>query len=184
MLVGAMSLPLRAVVSVLAVAASAVPLGAQNSIHSRANVNDPVSHGKIGDGKLSLNEAIQLHNGTLPRSRLSALEQAQLVGSLDISIVDVDAKVTPTITVERDLDVVIDTAHGFNLDGQNGRVRIDLGRTRGILATSDFCSFRRLRVQGGQHGIAITQNDTLFGASVEDVDFSGQSIAGFRFSTA
>jgi hypothetical protein len=53
------------------------PSGAP-SFHAIAFVNDPLSHGTLGDGLLSLNEAILLHNGTLLPSQLSAAEAAQL----------------------------------------------------------------------------------------------------------
>ncbi|MEC7726879.1 MAG: hypothetical protein VYD05_15260, partial [Planctomycetota bacterium] len=48
------------------------------AFHQIAFVNDVLSHGAVGDGYLSLNEAIRLHNGTLPVAQLSTAEQAQV----------------------------------------------------------------------------------------------------------
>nr|MBP8301503.1 hypothetical protein [Planctomycetota bacterium] len=57
-----------------------VPAGAPAgpAFHAVADVTDPLSHGVLGDGLLSLNEAIQLHNGTLLWSQLSAAEQSEI----------------------------------------------------------------------------------------------------------
>lgn len=69
-----------------------------------ATVNDPLSHGTLGDALLSLDEAIRVANGTLLPTALSAGEQARLTGTgplLD-SIV-IDAMVTPVITLQNPL---------------------------------------------------------------------------------
>ena len=58
----------------LLLSAMAVPQGP-----TVATVNDPNSPGTVGDQLLSLDEAIQLANGTLAASALSPAEQAQVV---------------------------------------------------------------------------------------------------------
>ena len=78
-----------------------------NGPGATANVNDPASHGAVGDAKLSLDEAIQLANGTLSLAALSAQEQALISGSGAVTTVRVDAAVTPTITVQSPLTDVL-----------------------------------------------------------------------------
>ena len=71
--------------------------------HAVAFVNDPLSHGTVGDGLLSLNEAILLHNGQLAYTALSPAEQQQLslipgTGSTtDVTWIDIDSANTPVI---------------------------------------------------------------------------------------
>ena len=68
-----------------------------------ATVNDPQSHGTIGDSLLSLDEAIQLANGTLALQSLSAAEQANVSGSGAVTAIMVHAASTPVITVQAPL---------------------------------------------------------------------------------
>ncbi|MEO6597440.1 MAG: hypothetical protein ABIP94_22075 [Planctomycetota bacterium] len=73
-----------------------------------ANVDDPMSHGAVGDGFLSLDEAIRLANGALAIGSLSAAEQARLVGTGTIvETIAVDASTTPTITLQAPLSSVM-----------------------------------------------------------------------------
>tara|TARA_R110002072_G_scaffold302863_1_gene489310 strand:- start:18307 stop:19950 length:1644 start_codon:yes stop_codon:yes gene_type:complete len=65
-----------------------------------ANVDDPQSHGTVGDSLLSLDEAIQLANGTLSLASLSAAEQARVIGIGDVTQIIVDRAITPVITVQ------------------------------------------------------------------------------------
>jgi len=153
-------------------------------VHSIAEVNDPLSHGVVGDSLLSVNEAIQLHNRTLLTSQLSIAEQNQLSGAgSDIAWINIDASSVPTITVERDFDVIQDWPHGFLLQGFNGDAEIDFsgsGIQHGFRATSNFASWRNLILRGGPRGIELQQTDASFGGTVLDhVTFVGQSIAGF-----
>lgn len=153
-------------------------------VHSIAEVNDPLSHGVVGDSLLSVNEAIQLHNRTLLTSQLSIAEQNQLSGAgSDISWINIDASSVPTITVERDFDVILDWPHGFLLQGFNGDAEIDFtgpGIQHGFRATSNFASWRNLILRGGPRGIELQQTDASFGGTVLDhVTFVGQSVAGF-----
>ena len=117
---------------VTAVAKAQVPL------HSLALINDARSHGQVGDRYLSLNESIQLSNQTLPLSLLSADELRQINGFGDIAFAEIDARVVPLVTLERDLDPILDTYHGYLLGSSFGTATIDIGNTRGIRADSDF----------------------------------------------
>ncbi len=153
-------------------------------VHSIAEVNDPLSHGVVGDSLLSINEAIQLHNRTLSTFQLSAAEQNQLSGAgSDIAWINIDASSVPTITVERDFDVIQDWPHGFLLQGYNGDAEIDFtgaGIQHGFRATSNFASWRNLILRGGPRGIELQQTDASFGGTVLDhVTFLNQSVAGF-----
>lgn len=153
-------------------------------VHSIAEVNDPLSHGVVGDSLLSINEAIQLHNRTLLTSQLSVAEQNQLSGAgADIAWINIDASSVPTVTVERDFDVIQDWPHGFLLQGFNGDAEIDFtgpGLQHGFRATSNFASWRNLILRGGPRGIELQQTDASFGGTVLDhVTFVGQSVAGF-----
>ncbi|MEY4828656.1 MAG: hypothetical protein RLZZ562_452 [Planctomycetota bacterium] len=154
-------------------------------VHSIAEVNDPLSHGVVGDGLLSVNEAIQLHNRTLLPMQLSLGELAQLSGAgSDIAWINIDASSVPTITVERDFDVIQDWPHGFLLQGYNGDAEIDFtgpGVQHGFRSTSNFCSWRNLILRGGPYGIDIQQTDASFGGTVLDhVSFVGQAQFGCR----
>ncbi len=154
-------------------------------VHSVANVSDPLSHGAIGDGLLSLNEAIQLHNRTLSPFQLSLGELNQLSGfGSDIAWINIDASWTPTITIERDLDALLDFPHGCLIQGFNGDAVLDFtgpGITRGFLSDSNFCSWRNLVLLGGPYGVDLRQTDASFGGTVFDhVTFDGQTQFAFR----
>src|SRR5690606_37951709 len=74
------------------------------ALHSRALINDPRSHGTIGDRLLSLREAILMTNRVIDENALSAEELAQLSGfGNDIAFADIDAQAVPVLTFERDL---------------------------------------------------------------------------------
>lgn len=149
---------------------------AQGPQHAVAIVNDPLSHGQVGDSLLSLNEAIQLHNRTLQIAQLSALEQQQIafIGG-DIALADVDTTVAPTVTLERDLDVIQNWPHGLNIRGSPAPAVIQLGNTGGFLVDSDFCHFRHVIIRGGSIAVRIVQRDTFYGSTFEEVRFEGQT---------
>ena len=162
--------------------AGASTIGGERSAlrHAVAVVNDPMSHGVLGDGLLSLAEAIQLHNGTLTFAQLSAAEMAQIGGfSSDISEITIDTAVTPQITVQQDLDIIVDSPHGLLIEGFNGRPVIDLSNSNvhhGFRAANNLCSWRNLVLQGGTFGIDLQQTDASFGGTIVDnVVFDGQS---------
>ena len=180
------------VVSAMCVHGSSSPHGepgqpARPFVHSVADVSDPLSHGVVGDGLLSVNEAIQLHNRTLLTSQLSLAEQAQLSGAgADISWINIDASWTPTITVERDFDVIVDLPHGCLIQAFNGEAEFDFrgaGVLHGFRAQSNFCNWRNLILTGGRYGIDLQQTDASFGGTVVDnVRFDGQSQWAFAVS--
>lgn len=142
--------------------------------HALAFVNDSKSHGKVGDSKLSLNEAIQLHNQTLATSKLSKAEKAQISGEGDIAFVDLDPARTKTITLERDLDIIQDKAHGMLLGAVVDPVVILIGSTRGFRIQSDFCDFRNVTLSGGNVAVTLVQDNTIYGSLFENVTFTGQ----------
>lgn len=73
-----------------------------------ANVNDPQSHGMVGDALLSLDEAIRLANGTLSQSALSSAEQGQIAGTgTSFETIRVDPAVVSTITLQSPLTDVV-----------------------------------------------------------------------------
>ncbi len=163
---------------------SSAAVCAQVPQHSLALINDPRSHGQVGDRWLSLNEAIQLSNQSLPISALSPEELAQISGFGDIAFAEIDVRVVPTLTLERDLDPILDTYHGFLLGGSFGVPVIDVNGTRGIRADSDFCDFRNLTIRGGRVGIVINQSRTLYGSLIESVTFEGQTECALRILLA
>lgn len=155
--------------------------------HDLAFVNDPRSHGQVGDMLLSLNEVIQLHNRTLLQTQLSLFEQAQLGGGgIDITFCEIDSANVPAITVERDLDVILDMAHGFEINGGGLPPLIDFsgpGLQHGFRSQSNRCNWTNLRVVGGSCGIDITlavPATANGGTRLRDVEFDGQAQAAVQ----
>ncbi|MGA0060345.1 MAG: hypothetical protein ACO3RU_12220 [Planctomycetota bacterium] len=149
--------------------------------HSQAAVNDPRSHGVIGDQLLSLAEAILLTNGEIDENALSAEEVAQLSGfGGDIAWAEINASVVPVVTLERPLPTIRDTPHGFTITGAGGTPTIDLRDSRGLVVESDFFDSTNVRYLGGAYGIQLSQRDTLFGTLLDRVVFEGQEIAGLQ----
>ncbi len=134
--------------------------------HSQAAVNDPRSHGVIGDQLLSLAETIYLTNGDIDENALSAEEVAQLSGfGGDIAWAEINASVVPVVTLERPLPVIRDTPHGFTITGAGGTPTIDLRDSRGVVVESDFFDSTNVRYLGGAFGIQLSLRDTLFGTA-------------------
>ena len=157
--------------------------------HSVAEVNDPMSHGVVGDNLLSLNEAIQLFNRTLTTAQLSPSEAAQLSGAgADIAWARIDASFVPNITVEQDFDVLINWPHGLLIEGYNGRAQLDFSGpnvNHGFRSNCDFCNWRNLEIYGGPYAIDITQADAAFGGTVvQNVTFDGQQQYAIRIGAA
>ncbi|MGK0435651.1 MAG: hypothetical protein ACJA0V_004821, partial [Planctomycetota bacterium] len=96
------------------------------AFHAIAFVTDSLSHGVVGDGLLSLNEAIRLHNGTLTVSQMSVAEQLQLsllpgTGvTSDITWIEIDAEFLPTITIEQNLESIANSTFGLFIRGSGG----------------------------------------------------------------
>src|SRR5688500_2501119 len=123
-----MRLPFPAAVSLFAV------LGAVLPAQITANINDARSHGTVGDTLLSLDEAIQLANGTLLLTALSVAERGQLSGlSGVVARMEIRGATTPTIVIERVLSDVIGQHHSHvhieivGIDGPAGPPVLDGG---------------------------------------------------------
>jgi hypothetical protein len=166
------------------------PSGAP-SFHAIAFVNDPLSHGTLGDGLLSLNEAILLHNGTLLPSQLSAAEAAQLSlipgtgNTSDVTWIDIDAANTPVITIQQDLAPILDTPFGLLIKGFGDQVVFDFsgpGITHGLRVPANSFSLQDVALVGGPYGIDCTQTDVSgqAGLSLQNVRFEGQATFGLR----
>jgi hypothetical protein len=156
------------------------------SYHAVAHINDSRSHGQVGDNLLSLQEAIQLHNGTLLVTHLSAAEANQLslipgTGSnTDITWADIDGASNPVITIEQDLDPIADTGFDFRIQGVNNAPVLDFSGanlTRGFRATTSAVSFENLVLSGGSYGIDVSQADASgqSGAVLDRILFDGQT---------
>ena len=155
--------------------------------HSVAEINDPMSHGALGDNLLSLNEAIQLYNRTITVAQLSPAEIMQLGGlGADIAWARIDATFVPTITVESDLDVMLDWPHGLLIEGYNGEAVLDFSHSsgsHGFRSMSNFCNWRNLEIVGGNYGIDLQQTNAAFGGTViNNVLFDGQSQYGLSIT--
>jgi len=138
------------------------------AFHAIAFINDPLSHGVVGDGLLSLNEGIQLHNGTLSVTQLSTAEQMQvslLPGTGANSFVtwlEIDSEFTPTITIEQDLDTIVNTPFGLFIRGSGGAPVLDFSGaavTRGIHSTSNNLILQDLAIHDAPYGVDVVQTD-------------------------
>jgi hypothetical protein len=162
-----------------------------SAFHAIAFVTDPLSHGLVGDNLLSLNEAIRLHNGTLTVGQLSVAEQL-LVSLLpgtgvtgDITWIEIDAECTPTITIEQDLETIVNTTFGLFIRGSGGVPKFDFtgaAVTRGIHSTSNSLILQDLHLQGGLYGLDVYQSDVTGqpGCSLHGVVFEDHSQFGLR----
>lgn len=177
------------------VAGGAVGAAPPATFHAIAFVNDPLSHGVLGDGLLSLNEAILLHNGTLLPSQLSAAEAAQLSlipgtgNTSDVTWIDIDAANTPVITIQQDLAPIVDTPFGLLIKGFGDQVVFDFtgpGITHGLRVPANSCSLQDIALVGGPYGIDCTQTDVSgqAGLSLQNVRFEGQATFGVTVTAA
>ena len=159
--------------------------------HAVAFINDPLSHGLLGDSLLSLNEAILLHNHQLAFAALSPAEQAQLSlipgtgTTTDVTWIDIDASNTPVITIEQDLAPVLDTTFGLLIKGFGGRPVLDFtgpGITQGLVSPSNSLVLQDLVLLGGPFGADVTQTDVSgqAGMVLTNVRFEGQATFGLR----
>ncbi len=159
--------------------------------HAVAYVTDWRSHGQVGDAFLSVNEAIQLHNGTLSFAALSLAESNQLslipgTGSTtDVTWIDIDGSSTPVITVEQDFDPIIDTTFGCLIKGFNDAPVLDFSGTNithGFRVPANSVNFEDLILSGGPYGVDVTQADASgqAGAAFDNVTFDGQAQFGLR----
>lgn len=171
--------------------AMAAVVGGGPVFHAVAFVNDPLSHGQIGDGLLSLNEAILLHNGQLSTTQLSPLELAQLslipgTGSTtDVTWIDIDSSNTPVITIQQDLAPVLDTTFGLLLKGFGDPVVFDFtgpGLTHGMRVPANAMTIENAVFLGGVYGLDVVQTDVTGqpGCVLQDVRFENQATFGLR----
>lgn len=166
-----------------------------------AHVNDPLSHGTLGDNLLSLDEAIRLANHTLIPGMLSPAEAAQLSGSgTMVDRIVIDAMVTPHITLQNPLTPIAGMAmmsmgmiviEGMPMMTGSGMVKPRLiGGTHGhVLALhTDMAEVMGLRFEGGQVAIdarmAGSGSMTSGMAMVTDCEFDQQTSAGLRVSAS
>ncbi|MBL8755609.1 MAG: hypothetical protein JNK15_20095 [Planctomycetes bacterium] len=157
-----------------------------------ANVNDPASHGTVGDSLLSLDEAIRFANGTLTTAQMSAAEQARIVGTgTMLDAIVIDAAVTPTITLSAPLtDFVGPMVHHhvdiLGMPTPSGVLPVLAGGTHPRVFTFRTYNvmLHELRIQGGQVGIDAQMqpgaSPTAHMAEVMHCELDGQSIAGVR----
>jgi hypothetical protein len=157
-----------------------------------ASVNDPASHGTVGDSLLSLDEALRIANGTLTTVQLSPAEQARLVGTATmLDTILIDATVTPTITLSAPLTDLLPPPVHHHLDvigllTPAGVKPVIVGGTHARVFTLRTYNvmLHDLRIQGGQVGIdaamAVPATPTSHMAEVMHCDLDGQSVAGVR----
>ena len=165
--------------------------GPTPAFHAIAFITDPLSHGVVGDGLLSLNEAIRLHNGTLQASQMSVAEQLQMsllpgTGlSTDLTWIEIDTELAGTITIQQDLDSIVNTTFGLFIRGSGGVPVLDFsgpGITRGFHSTSNNLILQDLKIEGGPSGLDLYQSDATGqpGCTLEGVVFANQSQFGLR----
>lgn len=155
-----------------------------------ANVNDARSHGTVGDAFLSLDEAIQLANGSLAVGALSPQERAQLAGIGTLAIIEVRAATTPVITLERELTPITGVPGGGVNVEINGIATagswplVDAGTFNYAFAMrTNRAEVRGFVVRGGRVGVdADTTASVTLGvfAILADLSLSGQIEAGVR----
>lgn len=165
-----------------------------------ATVNDPMSHGTVGDQLLSLDEAIRLANGTLMLAALSPAEAAQVAGSgMAVTRIVVDAMTTPAITLENPLTPVMGNmmASGMlMIEGMPTMTPTGMampllrGGSHGhVLALhTHMVQVMGLHIEAGAIGIDVrTANGSMMPggmAMVMECDLHMQSSAGIRVSAS
>lgn len=158
-----------------------------------ALVNDPLSHGTVGNALLSLDEAIRVANGSLVLGLLSPAEQARFTGTGTLlEHIVIDHLVTPVITLQSPLsDVnVIPGPHyhveitGMGMPGTplpviqaNGQPRVFTLRTYNTMVHG-------LRIVGGQVAVDARMPappaPAVHMAHVMHCEFDGQTTAAIR----
>jgi hypothetical protein len=171
--------------SLFALAALAAPLLAQDPV---ARVDDPVSFGTLGDGLLSLDEAIQVANGTLDPNRLSSAERARISGAGLPTTIEIDAALTPTIRLER-IPTSIDGAPSgarLTIRGVRGRPVLDAGTLAiGLRVRTNLAQISNLEIRGGLTGIEADSSQRMVMGSrllLDGLRLTGQTHAGMRLS--
>jgi hypothetical protein len=156
-----------------------------------ANVDDPQSHGTVGDALLSLDEAIQLANGTLALTSLSIQEQARISGTGAVTTIRIDAQVTPTITVQSPLTSVLGQGMAVGrvcIEGvasTAGRPVLDGGSVSAVLSLErHLVTVSGLRFENGDTAIVaqmpmMTMTMTEM-PMVMGCEFDGQAVQGLE----
>ncbi len=162
--------------------------------HLTANVNDPVSHGVLGDARLSLDEAIRLANGTLALASLSLTERAQVTGTgTFVDAIQIDSMMVPQITLQQPLTPVTGMSmmgpmvaiRGMTMMGMGGMPVIQAGSQPYALALrTSMVMVEGLRIVGGQVGVdarmASMGMPMAEMAMVMDCELEGQIQSGIR----
>ncbi len=165
------------------------------SAQATAHVNDPMSHGRLGDNKLSLDEGIRLVNSQLQASTppLSPAELAQVTG-VPISVVEdvlVDATITPVITIESKLTDIIGNAIAHTdaeIIGINGRPVFDAtasGVAEVFPCRTNHFHLEHAVVKGGVAGVVGDSSLHYHPGeiiTIHDCLFVGQSQVGIRIN--
>jgi hypothetical protein len=164
-----------------------------------AAVNDPQSHGVVGDNLLSLDEAIRVANGTLMTNMLSAAEQARITGpGMAVDTIAVDQMVTPTITLQAPLSDLTGMGMGHHVEVMGMPMAMPMpmpgmsmlpviqggAHARVFTLRTHDCAIHGLRIVGGQVAIdAKMAMATAMGmpmAEVMDCELAGQTVAGVK----
>jgi hypothetical protein len=161
-----------------------------------ASVDDPLSHGSVGDAHLSLDEAIRLANGTLSMAQLSPAEQARVTGTgTVVDTIVIDAMVVPTITVQAPLTGVVGggmMAPRVTIQGMpaGGMMPVLVGGTAShvIALRTHLVTVMELRIVGGQVGVdalvPFTGMPMQDMAMVDGCELEGQTVAGCKLHGA
>lgn len=156
-----------------------------------AAVDDPLSHGLVGDAHLSLDEAIRLANGTLARSQLSALESLRLSGAGTVDHIAIDPGSTPTITVERPLTPLTGQGAMVHIEGGHGASGtlphpVLLGGSQPVVLTlhTHDAMVHALKFVGGQVAVEAQMGplptSAMVMAMLMHCQFDGQTTCGVR----
>ncbi len=163
-----------------------------------AHVDDARSHGAVGDAFLSLDEAIQLCNGTLTLAQLSASEAAKVTGiGAIIDTIELDPLRTPMITLEGSLAAITGQTgsfvrvHGVVVGAGHTatRVVVDGGPFGNVFSLRTHrCEVAGLHITSGQvaFDVETTQGGIIeaFMARIEDCDMHGQTTAAVVLSAS
>lgn len=152
-----------------------------------ASVDDPASHGVLGDSLLSLNEAIGLANGTLTLGQLSAAEAARVSGVGPVEHVLVDAAVVPQIVLSAPLDPIVGQGVSLRVEG------VKIGGSWPVLQAGSVAQVFEVgttgldlggfEVRGGQVAVVGTDfgGTMMMAARVHDLVLDGQTSSALRF---
>ena len=161
-----------------------------------ANVTDPLSHGVLGDARLSLDEAIRLCNGTLAMWQLSPAEAANVTGAG--SVVDhvlIDPMVTLSIQLEGPLTPITGQGLGpVHIEGivipapGHGITTILLGGSHAHIFAlhTNAVTVSGLHLSGGQVGFDVRTSqggyaEALMGR-IDECDMHTQTVASVRLT--